>query len=129
MSLLCNPLRGQASFGSLSRHRTTVRVRVVATAPAGANPSSGPPQEIVRISPQLLEAGGLDPSTQDPQNIAAFSNMLDKVSAGRTCNMRNCAQVMALADCSLSKPSSLFPEFHMNTILQYQWPRQSHATA
>jgi hypothetical protein len=49
------------------------RLSAVAGAPPGANATSGPPTEIVRISPQLLEAGGLDPSKEAPQNIAAFS--------------------------------------------------------
>eukprot|EP00878_Enallax_costatus_P010592 GHUV01011063.1.p1 GENE.GHUV01011063.1~~GHUV01011063.1.p1 ORF type:complete len:341 (+),score=88.25 GHUV01011063.1:250-1272(+) len=79
MALLCPSLGGRVCRGSrLSRHRDCVRVAAVATAPPGTNPSAGPPQEIVRISPQLLEAGGLDPSTQDPQSIAGFTDMLDK---------------------------------------------------
>lgn len=70
---------GPLCRGNRSSRRDSVRAAAVATAPPGTNPSAGPPQEIVRISPQLLEAGGLDPSTQDPQSIAGFSNMLDKV--------------------------------------------------
>ncbi|KAF6261608.1 hypothetical protein COO60DRAFT_1500337 [Scenedesmus sp. NREL 46B-D3] len=54
------------------------RITAVASAPPGANATSGPPTEIVRIGPQLLEAGGLDPSKEAPQNIAAFSDMLSK---------------------------------------------------
>lgn len=40
--------------------------------------SAGPPAEIVRISPELLAAGGLDPSTQPPDSISAFEEQLAK---------------------------------------------------
>jgi hypothetical protein len=57
-----------------SSSRTLVtRIPAVAGAPPGANATAGPPTEIVRISPQLLESGGLDPSKEAPQDIAAFS--------------------------------------------------------
>jgi hypothetical protein len=59
---------------SSSSSRTLVtRIPAVAGAPPGANATAGPPTEIVRISPQLLESGGLDPSKEAPQNIAGFS--------------------------------------------------------
>lgn len=113
MALLCHSQSSHAHCRSLSsRHRNTLRVAAVATAPPGANPSAGPPQEIVRISPQLLEAGGLDPSTQDPQNIAAFSSMLDKVlllAAGPCGAPELCSSSLCLMEdvCSMHHASQV----------------------
>ncbi|KAF8070861.1 ALB3.1 [Scenedesmus sp. PABB004] len=47
-------------------------------APPGARAVGGPPTEIVRISPALLDAGGLDPATQPADALSGFSASLAK---------------------------------------------------
>ncbi|WIA11416.1 hypothetical protein OEZ85_011533 [Tetradesmus obliquus] len=59
-------------------YQASIEADAAAAAAAAEAGAANAAAEIVRINPQLLGAGGLDPSKEAPQNIASFSEMLAK---------------------------------------------------
>lgn len=46
------------------------------TAKPAAAAAPAAPMELVKLPPEMVAAGGLEPSKDNPSNVAAFANML-----------------------------------------------------